>query len=320
MKKTKKIISLILAFIIAVMTSAVLFGCSSKTAGETYMIYFSNATADDVAHVDYKLTDYLTKDMYTKVSELIHQMYDVDYTDQGCFSAKPANVKINDYLIDENGLITIDFSEEYLEMTNVQEIILRSALVLTVIQVEGIIGVQVTVQNDPIRYSTGAAIGIMTADDFVNILLNDQGMLKQETDVTIFFADAEGQNLVPVTSHFVTAGNNTSMEEYILKQLLAGPEEGKNIYPTIDPATEFISVVTTDNVCYVNFGSSFLEQEGQPVSDELLIYSIVNSLCRLKFVDSVQFLIDGEPGTVLHTVTDISKPFTRNRNLETTLE
>ncbi|MGI6071520.1 MAG: GerMN domain-containing protein [Lachnospiraceae bacterium] len=311
MKKMKRIISLIL-----LIATVFLCGCSEKKARHTYLVYYSNQSVDDISHREYTMNEHLTKDMYLKVSELIHQMFDIDYTDEQLHSAKPDFVGINDYIISKEGLLTIDFDEGYLGMTNVQEIILRSSLVLTVIQISGITGVEITVAGEPICYSNGNPIGIMTADDFVNIILSEQGMLKKETDLSIYFANREGTALVPVVFHLEITSNNTSIEEYILARIIAGPDPGTEAYPTISPEVELINVVTSGRTCFVNFGPSFLEQEAQPVSDELLIYSIVNSLCRLQYVNNVQFLIDGEPATTLHTVTDISSTFTRNRSLE----
>ena len=319
MKRTGGITKLTAAaLIISVLLS--MTACGSSSAGQTYMVYFANSSSDDIQHIEYTIVDYQTKDIYSKVSELLYQMFDADYTDDHMYSAKPDSVTVNDYVINSDGVLTVDFSDEYLMLSNVQEIILRSAIVLTVIQVEGISGVSITVNGKPIRYTSGQEIGTMTADDFVNILLNENGMLKQETDVILYFANADGTALIPVTSHLEISNNNASIEEYILGQILAGPETGNGVYPTISSSVELINVVTSDKVCYVNFGQSFLDQDLQPVSDEIMIYSIVNSLCRLSYVNSVQFLVDGETVSALHTVTDISTPFSRNRSLEMELD
>jgi len=301
-----------------------LASCGSSHAGQAYKLYLSNSSSDDIEQIVYTVSDYQTKDKYAKVSELLNQIFEIDHTDENAFSPKPENVLVNDYIIDKDGTLTIDFSREYLEMSNVREIILRASIVLTVIQVDGISGVRFTVVGDPIKYTNGQEIGVMTADAFVNLILSESGMLKQETDVTLYYANVEGTMLIPVTSHLVINSNNISIEEYILSQLIGGTEAYVSagntltvpVFPTISPSVELINVVTTDRVCYVNFSESFLEQEQQPVSDEIMIYSIVNSLCRLTYVNSVQFLINGETAQSLHTLMDISKPFMRNRSLE----
>lgn len=311
----KKYIALVLSVCIL---AAFLCACSSDSAGtgeNEYYVYYSNSGADSVIFRTHTLSDEGAEDLYAAVTELFTEMFDTDYTESSCYSAKPEDVAVNYYSISEEGVLSIDFSDEYLSMSLVQEIILRSAIVLTVIQVDGINAVDFYVDGESVVNSDGEAIGEMTAEDFVNVLLNEEGMLQQEADLTLMFANEAKDALIPVTYHFEISNNNMSMEEYVLTMLIEGPGEESGAYATIASDVELISVSTNNHVCYVNFGQSFLEQE-QPVSDTLLIYSIVNSLCRLSSVSSVQFLIDGEPATTLHQVTDISSPFTRDYSLE----
>lgn len=316
-RNIRKIISLILACTITAGLLGGLSGCGRSSNTVTFSVYYSNSSHDDILKMDYAMSETAMDDLYTMVTELFDQMFNKDYTADDLFSAKPENVSIRSYSVGSDRVLTVDFDSGYLKMTNVQEIILRAAIVLTVIQLNGVNGVRFTVENDPIRYSDGTEIGTMTADDFVNILLTETGMLKQETDVLLYFANSAGTYLIPVKSHFVTSNNNISMEEYIVTQLIKGPVDHEDLYPTISDNVELISVVSSEDICYVNFTESFLEQDNQPVNDELMIFSIVNSLCRLSYIDYVQFLIDGDPASRLHTITDISSPFSRDVSFET---
>lgn len=316
MKTFRRLISLIMMIVLCVTAAGTFSACSGSDQADTYSVYYTNSSHDDIQSMDYTLSDSGKDDLYTMVTELFDQMFYKDYTADQLFSSKPDGVDIRSYNIDDDGILTVDFEGAYLDMTNVEEIILRSSVVLTVIQVNGVKGIRFTVLNNPITYSDGSEIGTMTDDDFVNILLTETGMLRQETDVTLYFANEEGNSLVPVIYHFVTSNNNTSIEEFIISQLIAGPSVESGTYPTISSNVELISVVSSDDICYVNFGENFLDQEPQPVSDEIMIYSIVNSLCRLTYINRVQILVNGEPADKLHTLTDISAPFSRNRSYE----
>ena len=310
----KKIICDLLAGMLIILSCISLIACDESADANVYEVYYINSTKDDLLSRDYTMQN-TDGSIYDRIDDIINQMFEKNYTDDDFYSAKPENVTINSYVV-EDSILTFDFNDAYLEMTNVQELLLRAAIVMSIIQLDGVDGIRINVNGEPITYSDGNVIGTMNADDFVNILLTETGMLKQETDVILYFANENGDSLIPVRSHFITSGNNSSIEEYILNMIIAGPEDGSGAYPTISPDVELISVISSDDICYVNFTESFLEQEPQPVSDELLIYSIVNSLCRLTFIKSVQFLINGEIASTLHTITDLSKPFTRNRNLE----
>ena len=308
MRNYKKIISLIVISVMVLLLAA----CRNGNSGKAYLVYYSNAEADDIIYREYVDTS-MNKDMYSLVVDLLYQMFDAEIEDNNYYSAKPDNVTVNDFVVNADGILSMDFSREYLEMTNVQEIILRASVVLTVIQINGINGVVFTVEGEQISDTKGKVIGVMTADSFVNVLLTEEGMLKQETDLTLYFADETGTALVPATYHFAISKNNSSMEEYIVRQLIAGPEDPAMLR-TLSKDLDLISIVTTDYVCYVNFDSRFLEQN-QAVSDEIMIYSVVNSLCRLPYVSSVQFMVDGASDVMLHSVMDLSKPLTHNFNL-----
>ena len=320
--RLKKAFNLILVLLL-VLSSCALSSCGRESSGTSeiadtenvYYVYYSNADANDIIYREYTgITASYTR--YETISALFYQMFDAanDYEDY--YSAKPDSVEILDSVIDEDGILTIDFSSGYNSLTNVQEIILRSAVVLTIIQVEGIEAIVFTVEGEPATNASGEEIGPMTADTFVSVLVTEDGMLAQEKDLVIYFTDKDGAVLVPVTIHFSSSSNNISMEEYILQNLIAGPsDEMSDVYATLSDTVEVLSVTTTDHICYVNFSSSFLEQ-AQTVSDEIMIYSIVNSLCRLTYVSSVQFLVEGESTVVLHSVMDLSQPLSRNRTLE----
>lgn len=317
MKKLKKalnsIFAVLLIFCLAVSMAACRRSSEDNEGNYVYLVYYSNAEASDIIYREYSGI-LVSSSGYDTIKALFTQMFDVTDDYEGYYSAKPEGVEITDYVIDENGLLTIDFNSEYLEITNVQEIILRAAVVLTMIQVDSVEAVIFTVEGEPALDASGNEIGTMTSDTFVNVLLTEEGMLTQETDLTIYFTNEDGSALVPVTAHFSISSNNTSMEEYILQLLIAGPAID-GVYPTVADTVEVLSVSTTERICYVNFSSSFLDQT-QSVSNDILVYSIVNSLCRLSYVSSVQFLVEGDSNVVLNSVFDLSMPLQRNRDLE----
>ena len=320
MKRLKRPLSIILAFVLMLSSAGSLASCTKKSASEdavTYSVYYSNADASNIIAREYTGID---ESLYAleKVEELFEQMFDYADEANGYYSAKPSNVEKLSTKISDTGILTVDFNSEYSSLTPVQEILLRAAVVLTVIQVDGISGVEFTIEGSPATDNEGGEIGTMTADNFAGILITEEGMLEESRTLTIFFADKEGSEascLVPTGVVFYSASNSTiSMEEYILQCLIDGPEEDSGVYRTVESSVVVLSVSTTDKICYVNFSSSFYDQSS--VSDEILIYSIVNSLCSLSYVDSVQFLIEGELEAAFHEVTDLSQPLSRRRDLE----
>ena len=313
MRPLRKIKNYICFIVIAALAASLCCACGTEEVkGDKFLVYYLDSEGDDITYKQTYIEDSNLLSSAELVELLLDKMLMDDESDGGYVSAFPENVSIKNYDISGN-LIAFDFSREYKELSNVNELILRVATVLTIIQVPDITQVIFTIEGEPLTNSDGRVVGTMSADDFVNVLLTEEGMLKQETDITLYFTEETGTRLVPAMYHFTISNSNTSKEEYVLAQLIKGPAIDST-YRTISSDVELISVTTTDYVCYVNFGSNFLEQD-QPVSDDILIYSIVNSLCGLPNVNSVQFLIEGSSEAVLHTVTDLSRPFSRNMTL-----
>ena len=63
----------------------------------------------------------------------------------------------------------------------------------------------------------------------------------------------------------------------IVEKLMQGPESGA--YPTINPNANLLGVTIKDDICYVNFDSTFLNGE-YDILPKLTIYSIVIRLLR----------------------------------------
>lgn len=315
MKKTKKNLNRILSLFLVMVCMTLCAACGKQNDSvadpDTFMIYYTNQAADDIQFKEQEIKDADKIEQVELIQMLLDIMFTQDEEDTTYYTVKPDTVELEGIIV-KDGLVTLDFNSAYLRMTNVREIIFRASVVLTLIQVPNVTGVAFTVDSTPITNSNGDIIGIMTADTFVNVLLNEEGMLKQETDLTIYFADESGEKLVPVEYRFTIDNSNSSMEEYILSRLLEGPAQGE-AGRTIAPGVPLISVATTDHICYVNFGKEFLNQE-QPVNDELMIYSIVNSLCQLTYVHSVYFMVDGATDVVLHGSMDLSAPIVRDNS------
>lgn len=319
--KLKKALSLILVVALTLSLMSVLSACNNQESNDgKILIYYANNTADDL---HYKAEKIKTKDVepIDIILNLLDKMFDANLEEESYYSVKPQEVEINSINL-KDGVVAIDFNSEYLKLTNVREIILRAGVVLTLIQVPDVIGVTFTVDNAPIRNSNQETIGTMTKEQFVNVLLNEEGMLKQTIDLKVYFANENKDKLVGVPYTFSIDNTSLSMEEYLITKLIEGPQDISNenaseiidtpkVNPTLEKNVTLISVVTTDKTCYINFGSDFLEQH-QEVSDEIMIYSIVNTICQLPYVASVQFLIDGEKDVELHKTISFADKFQYN--------
>ena len=132
----------------------------------------------------------------------------------------------------------------------------------------------------------------MSADQFID---NDGNEINtyELAKIKLYFADESGTSLIAANreKHYST---NTPMERFVVEELIAGPTgQVEGLYPSINPSTKIVNVMTKDGICYVNLDESFLTVVNN-VSTDLSIYAIVNSLVELSNINRVQILINGE--------------------------
>ena len=81
---------------------------------------------------------------------------------------------------------------------------------------------------------------------------------------------------------------------------------------TVPSGTKLISVSVVDGVCYVNLSDSFKNNPNPEVTEEVLLYSIVNSLTELQGVSKVQISINGSTDGKVRFSYDLSKLYERD--------
>lgn len=215
-----------------------------------------------------------------------------------------------------SGIVTLDFDPIYYQTESIAEVLRRAAIVKTLIQIDGINGIAFTVEGNPLNDSKQSPVGVMTENTFVS---NPGAEINsyETTTIQVYFADEAGENLIGRTEN-VGYISNISMERLVVDRVIAGPLNDKS-YPTVSSALKVLNVTTKDGVCYVNFDNSFLTKT-QKVSDEVVIYSFVNSLTELPNVSKVQFMVDSESEVSFGEHIYLSEPFERNLEIVTNKE
>ena len=186
--------------------------------------------------------------------------------------------------------ITVDFSKEYYDMSPTQEVLTRAAIVKTLLQIKKYPYVMFTVESEPLVNSSKNAVGSMSEDSFVENP-GEQINSSQKTTLTLYFSSKDGTKLVPETRE-VHYSSNISLEKLVMEQLMEGPKTKKKL-ATIPTGTKLITITVVDGVCYVNMDETFLNQN-QEISEQVVLYSIVDSLTELSSIDKVQISINGD--------------------------
>ncbi|MEZ3422352.1 MAG: GerMN domain-containing protein [Lachnospiraceae bacterium] len=290
-------------------------GCQ-KNSDEDYKGYYIFGLDANETKVAYEKYTPVSKNTEELVEEFLNKMSDKP-EDVYMKKAVPDDVTIDNYVISEEGSLSIYFNSSYGNYTGVPEILRRAAIVKTLCQVPGVEDVQFYVAGQPLTTSNMEAVGIMTASQFIDNT-GGETSYKQNATLNMYFSDYKGTALVEVPVE-ITYDATIPLEQLAIEQLMKGPYsiEGinkKSVLPTIPAGTRLNNVTVKENTCYVDFSSDFLNKR-KSVTSDVAIYSVVNTLVELPAINKVQFSIDG--GQVLEYSDSVGfgEPFERNLDL-----
>lgn len=294
------------AFFLLVFCLFTAAGCSQKEETGDIQIYYLNSEGTALTVEDY---NWKSDQISERIEEVLDRLRKPGDTVK-CTSAIPADVLVTDYQLEENRL-ELYFSQEYELIDKAEEVMLRAAVVESLTQIEEVYFVRFFVNGEPLENSRGEAIGYMRSDDFVQntgTALNSY----QQAEVTLYFANSSGTGLVKKE---VSLRYNSYMtiEKAIVEQLIKGPEM-EDGFATIPAEAKLLSVSIKDDTCYVNLNEGFLAKSF-PISPELTVYSLVNSIIEGGNCSQVQISINGNADVLLDGTLALDKPFKENKEI-----
>lgn len=275
--------------------------------GYAYKVYYINSDETAIFSSEYSTRE---EDQEALLKELLEQLGTVPEK-LGYKAPVSGAVKLRSYTINKDQLV-LDFEESYRSQSATTEVLTRAAIVRTLTQVKGIQYVSFQINSEPLTDALGSLVGVMNADLFIDNEGNEINTYER-VKLTLYLANEEGNKLTTVTRS-VVYNSNIPMERLILEQLIAGPLEGEKAYPTMNQNTKVVSVNVKDGTCYVNFDNTFLTQTC-PVSSEVTIYSITNSLAEQPGINKVQISINGDANVNYKENINLSTFFERNLGL-----
>ena len=222
-------------------------------------------------------------------------------------SAIPDSVKLPEVFIEANGLATLLFDESYGSVSGVREVLMRASIVKTLCQTEKIDSVEIYVAGQPLMNSQKMPVGIMKETDFIDSV-GPEANYYQYLYAKIYYANEEGTGLMASNLKIPYTGSEAE-EKIVLQQLVNGPIE-VDMQAVLSDKVKIRSVSTKDNVCTVDFSKEFLDKLPE-VSEEVVLYSVVNTLAELPGIYQVQFLVEGKQEKLYQTM-DLSGVYERN--------
>lgn len=276
----KRVFNIMLLIMVLLLTS-----CSGNNEAQVskneYMIYYLDSKSLGIVSEGYIPEGDSKEELVVELFEVLQS----EPTNMVYKKAIPEEVTIKDYSIVGNQLI-INFDTNYSQLTEIPEVLCRATVVKTMCQIPGVDFVLFNVNGQPLIDSNGVQTGLMTAEFFVE---NTGAEINYK--VTLYFANETG-DLLKITTRNIFYTGAAPIEELVVNQLINGPTE-MGLYETIPEDTTLLNVSTKESICYVDFNEKFLEKLPN-ITDEVAIYSVVNSLVELPGINKVQFRINGQ--------------------------
>lgn len=199
------------------------------------------------------------------------------------------------------------FDANYTSMKPEREILCRAALTKMLTQIDGVDYINIYCGEQPLMDRSGNPVGMLASTDFI---MNTSNVNTYEkTELNLYFTDETGEKLVQETREVVHSVN-TSLEQLIVEQLIAGPgQEGH--FPTLPADLKILNLTVNDSVCYINFDSAFLNMKLES-NEYIPIYSIVDSLCEVTTVTKVRIMVNGSQDVMFKDVISLNMAFERN--------
>lgn len=314
-------LSILMVVMLLLFVGVFLSGCQSAgqkhllTPGsKNYKIYYLENEEKEIVSEDYdpKAAD---DDCVGLLNEFIKAL-DQPPKNLTCKKAKPDNVKILKYQFQDTKL-TLYFNSEYTTVTGISEVLMRAAIVKTLCQIDGVDAVEFYVNGQPLMETPERAAGFMKEESFIDNTGGETNFF-QYAELLLYFASRDGEKLQPITVS-VRYDGTISIEQLVVEQLIHGPASIKGVDKslvgkTVPEDTRINRVSVKEGTCFVDVSAEFLDKV-RGITDEVAIYSIVNSLVELSRIDRVEFLVDGEKMATYREKFPFNDAFERNLDL-----
>ena len=196
----------------------------------------------------------------------------------------------------DNGVLTIDFSKEILEINKKYEEKMLESLIYTLTSINGIDSVKILVEGEELKQlpnSNKQLPSLLDRDYGINKVYNLTGTNNIDS-YTVFYVNEFNDNYyyVPVTKYI----NNDKLDKIkiIIEELTSNPVYESNLMSFLNVNTKLLDYEIKDDVIKLNFNNLILSDiTGNSILEEV-IYTISLSVSNEIDVKEVIFMVENE--------------------------
>ena len=306
-------------YIMCIVLAFCITGCFSGTvqasdeqgsAQGVYRIYYTNPEKTALVRHEYKTK---SEDFEGILTELMDAFRTPDSSDVK--SALPEQVEINSTGTGINE-IDVDFNVEYLSLDPISELLLRGALVETLLQIPGVDTVRFTVESQNLVIGE-REVGPMTEDTFI---VPDGNGINSYLDavLTLYFPSGDGTTLTK-ENRTVYYSSNVNKERLVIEQMLNGPQTS-DLLPVALEGTLVQDVSVSNGYCIVDFSEEINSTPpGEVIANsESVLYAFTDAIidsCPDDRITGVRFRIEGSSDVRFRDQVNLDQIFSRNSEL-----
>lgn len=281
--------------IILLIVSLTLLGCGKKKeAKDGVTIYSLNPEGQGLVKRTYSFNSNLQD---TRISELLNALTE---TQTGKYRAVFSQSDYIGTFENQYGTLKLRLNADVFKESDSMRMLRFAALVRSLFSIEDIHEVQLLIGE-----KEDATVLSYTKDSFFDTI--EPSLVYQKS--YFYFSDLTRYGLYEF--EMMLPMETIDKHAYqIVEALIKGPEVGYCLQ-TVPPQTKIRSVVVERNVCYVDLNEEFLDYLNE-MPAYLTLYSIVNSLTKLDYIQEVVFLVNGS-SNVTYRDLDLQTHFSFNR-------
>ncbi|MCM1157106.1 MAG: GerMN domain-containing protein [Bacteroidales bacterium] len=286
-------------------------GEQQQTLGENQIyVYYVNQDKTDVVKEVYSLEQ--NKKPEENASAIIRMLAKTEAT-ENYQSPIPAGISyVGNHVEDKHGRLEVSFEIVYDKVEADSLLFFKACVVKTLLQLDGVDSIALSLFDlASSNEETATSVENFDQDSFTMSFGNENGY-RQKGTIVLYFANASGGALKEYRKSIEIA-NNSSLARMVVEALIEGPE-GEEYTRTLPESTTIRNVSVKDGICYVDLSDEFYNTDN-PLKNDVIVYSIVNSLAELPTVSKVQFLRNGEKQPYFRETLAFDGIFERNLDL-----
>lgn len=277
-------------------------------AGQIYT-FFVNKSRTDVYPVPYTIEDSEVPQMvYSIIQSMANENGTMDYQ-----TPIPNGITYvsNEYDKVQNS-VKISFNVVYDSINAESLLFFKTCVSWTLLQLEEVENVSIAL-TDVANPDEETATTVESFDrNSFTMNFGDRSGYKQTGTIVLYFANANG-DMLKEYQKTVEISNTTSLSRLVIESLIHGPEE-EGYIATLSDEVKINNISVNDGICYVDLSDEFYDT-ANPLKNDIIVYSVVNSLVELPTVSKVQFLKNGEKQMFFRETMPFDAIFERNLDL-----